>query len=398
MREHYLDDLPRAADLVIIGGGIVGAATAFHAARAGVRPLILERRPRLCTLTTPVSTGAFRLQFDNEEELALVRESVELFLHFEDATEQRTYDPHIRAQGYLWLTTSPERAAVHRELVARQHAWGQTDIELLDGDEIRYRFPYVSPSVVSGRFRAGDGFLHPKEVAMGLVDASCADVLTACGVTGFDVRDGRLAGVQTTRGTIATRTAVIAAGPFAGIVAASAGIDLPVETVRRQKVVVPQAPEVPVAAPMTIDDDTGAHWRPALTDGAYLLFTDPTTPATPPADDVTVDHTFAFQVLDPQSSVSMGRVSPFWHHVWHRGGTNWIVQAGQYTMSPDHRPLIGPTAVDGLYVNGGYSGHGIMGSPAGSRVLIDVLTGIMPQGENPFRLDREFVVRHMDVL
>ena len=74
---RFVDAPPRSADLVIIGGGIVGAATAFFAARAGLSAVILEKRPALCTLTTPVSTGAFRLQFDNPEEIALVREGVD---------------------------------------------------------------------------------------------------------------------------------------------------------------------------------------------------------------------------------------------------------------------------------------------------------------------------------
>jgi sarcosine oxidase, subunit beta len=398
MRERYLTALPHTAELVVVGGGIVGTATAFHAARAGIRPLILERRPRLCTLTTPVSTGAFRLQFDNEEELTLIRESVDLFLNFADRTEQADYDPRVRAQGYLWLTTSPRRASAHRDLVAQQHAWGQTDVELLDGDEARYRFPHISPEVVSARFRAGDGFLDPKEVALGFADAARADVLTNCAVTGFRVEGGRLAGVQTDRGEIATRNAVIAAGPFLGPVSATAKLDLPVTTVRRQKVVFPQSFAVPAHAPMTIDDDTGAHWRPALNGGAYLLFTDPNTPPSPPADDVPLDHRFAFELLDPDSHVSVSRVTPFWRDIWHRGAANWMVQAGQYTMTPDHRPLIGQSAIEGLYINGGYSGHGIMGSPAGSRILIDVLRGSLPAAENPFRPDRQFVARHMDVL
>ena len=90
---------PRTADLVVIGGGIVGAATAFYAARAGIRSVLIESRPALCTLTTPVSTGAFRLQFSTEEELRLVEETVALFENFADVTGQAEYDPAIRAQG-----------------------------------------------------------------------------------------------------------------------------------------------------------------------------------------------------------------------------------------------------------------------------------------------------------
>src|SRR5205807_10624000 len=85
-------DLPTSADLVVIGGGIVGAATAFFARRAGLSVVLLEKRPALCTLTTPVSTGAFRLQFDNSEEVALVREGIDLFDHFAAVTELDGYD------------------------------------------------------------------------------------------------------------------------------------------------------------------------------------------------------------------------------------------------------------------------------------------------------------------
>ena len=98
---RYSTDPPATADLVVIGGGVVGAATAWQAARAGLRPVIVEARPALCTLTTPVAAGAFRLQFDNLEELTLVRESVDLFLHFEERTGQRAYALNVRQQGYL---------------------------------------------------------------------------------------------------------------------------------------------------------------------------------------------------------------------------------------------------------------------------------------------------------
>lgn len=393
----YLTDLPAAADLVIIGGGIVGAASAFFAARAGLRPLLLERRPALCTLTTAAATGAFRLQFDNAEELALVRESVEVFLNFAAVTGQTAYDPMVRQQGYLWLATEAETAARQRALVAMQHGWGQTDIELLDGDEVRYRFPYVAANVAQARFRQGDGFLEPKRIAMGFAAGSGAPVAVNCGVTGFRVSGGRLVGVETTRGTVATEAAVIACGPLSGLLADVAGVRLPIAAVRRQKVILPDLPEVPPEAPMTIDEETGVHWRPALR-GAYLLFTDPATPPSDPAEDVPTDRRFAFQLLDPESPVAAARTAPFWRSVWERNRANWIIQAGQYTMTPDHRPLLGPTPVDGLWVNTGYSGHGVMGSPAGGRLIVDMLTGALPLTTNPFALDRAFVERAIATL
>ncbi|HKC75334.1 MAG TPA: FAD-dependent oxidoreductase [Chloroflexota bacterium] len=393
----YLSHPPSTAQIIIVGGGVVGAATAFYAARAGLRPVLLERRPALCTLTTPVATGAFRLQFDNREELELVRRSVELFLNFAEITRQRDYDLSIRQQGYLWLTTSEAGAERQRRLVAAQQAWGQHDVELLGRDEVRHRFPYVAAHVMQARFRAGDGFLDPKALTMGLVAASGAAVVVGCGVTGFRVQSGRLTGVETVAGTVGTETAVIAAGPFSGVLAAAAGINLPITTVRRQKVILPDVPQVPRDAPMTIDEDTGTHWRPAL-HGAYLLCTDPATPPSPPVEDVCPDHRFAFHLLDPTSPITAARIVPFWKAVWERNTAHWIIQAGQYTMTPDHRPLLGPTAVPGLWVNTGYSGHGIMGGPAGSAHLVDLLAGTRSLDENPFRLDRTFETREFDAL
>ena len=394
---RYVRDPPRAAELVIIGGGIVGAATAFHASRAGLRPVLLERRAALCTLTTPASTGAFRLQFDNREELELVRESVDLLSNFSEITGQTRYDPKLRRQGYLWCTTDPGRAGWQRDLVRKQHTWDQSDVEHLDGDEVRRRFPYVSPAVLAARYRAGDGFLDPKEITLGFAASSGADVVTDCGVTGLRVEGGRLTSVGTNRGEISTGCAVIAAGPFSGDVTSLAGVELSVRTVRRHKMTMPEVPEVPQNAPMTIDDDTGAHWRPGLR-GAFLLYTDPDEPPGPPAEDLPTDHGFALALLDPKSPISVARVAPFWRGVWERGSANWILQAGQYTITPDHRPLLGPTPVEGLYVNTGYSGHGVMGSAAGSRIVVDTLTGRLSPDQNPFRPTREFQHREIDRL
>jgi sarcosine oxidase subunit beta len=391
----YLIEPPASAELVVIGGGVIGAATAFHAAQAGLKPLIVEARPALCTLTTPVAAGAFRLQFDELEELSLVRESAELFLNFREVTQQDRYDLRVRQQGYLWLTTDERNAERQRAMVARLHQWGQGDVELLTGDEVRRRFPYVGGNAVQARWRGGDGFLDTTQLTFGLVHGSGADVMVDCATTGFVASGGRLTGIRTTKGVVPTDVAVIAAGPLSGLLARAEGIDLPIVTVRRQKLILPEVPEVPPHAPMTIDEDTGVHWRPALA-GAWLLFTDPATPESPPADNVPVDPAFAFQLLDPTSPFSVARVVPFWREVWDRGAVPWLLQAGQYTMTPDHRPLIGPLSIEGLWVNTGYSGHGIMLGPAGSRLLVDLLTG--KAESNPFSPGRAFERREPPTL
>ncbi len=384
---RYVTEVPRSAELVVLGGGVVGAATAFFASRAGIRVLLLEARPALCSLTTAVATGGYRLQLDHEDELPLVRRSVELFERFGDETGQTVHDPGLRRQGYLWLTRDPQVADRQRELVDRQRGWGIDGLELLSGDQARERFPWLSPAVLQARFRAADGLIDPRPITMGLAAGSTADVALGCAVTGFGLYDGRLVSVETTAGRIAVERAVIACGPLSGLVAGWAGVQLPVEAVRRHRMVMWHLPDVPADAPMTIDEDTTAHWRP-IVGGAYLCYPDPDEPATPPVEHVAPDHALAFRLLDPSSPIAVARTAPFWERVWRRNGVPWAVQAGQYTMTPDQRPLIGETDVPGLFVNTGYSGHGVMAGPGGSELLAELLAG--RAGDNPFRLDRSF--------
>jgi len=418
-RLRTTDVIPATADLVVVGAGVVGCATAFRAARAGLRTVVLDARPRPATLTTPAATGAYRLQFDNAEEVALVREGVELYESFAERAGLPGYDLGLRPQGYLFCARDEDASARQRELVERQRGFGLDDVELLDGDEVRRRFPYVAESVVQARFRARDGFIDQVRLAWGYALAASggpgvdrpvgsAEATFALGqrVTALRVVGGRIVAVETHDGAVAAPLVVLATGPFLGRTAALAGVDVPIAPTRRQKVVVPEAPEVPQDAPMTIDESTGAHWRPALA-GAYVLLTEHGTPPTDPAWSVPTSADFAFRLLDPASSDGVALVSPFWTEVWERG-VNWTIQAGQYEYTPDHRPFVGATPVSGLWLNGGWSGHGVMGSGGGSRLLLEAITGTStgpswglradgPEG-NPFRLDRPLEPRRHDVL
>ena len=254
-----LADLPATAELVVIGAGVIGAATAFAARRAGIDAVVLEARPAAAAATTAAATGAYRVQQDDPDELALVRETVAAMEGFAEYTGQDRYDPAPVRAGLLSLTTVD--ADGQRETVAHQRSIGVDGIELLDGDEARARFPFLAPEVVSARFRQDDGLLDQRQLALGLLEH--VPVVLGCRVTGFDGRD-----VVTTRGTISAGACVIACGPMSGVVAELAGLSLPITTFLRHKVVLPDVPAVPQWAPLVFDEDTGAHWRPALR-GAY---------------------------------------------------------------------------------------------------------------------------------
>jgi len=413
------DRPPPTADLIVVGAGVVGCATAFRATRAGLRTVVLDARPRPATLTTPAATGAYRLQFDNPEEVALVREGVELYEDFANRAGLPGYDIGLRRQGYLFCARDDVALERQRELVGRQRAFGLDDVELLDGDEVRHRFPYIAETVRGARFRAGDGFIDPVRLAWGYALAAsggpgvdlpqgAAEATFVLGqrVVGLRTVGGRIVAVETHDGAVAASLVVLATGPFVGRTAALAGIDVPIAPTRRQKVVIADAPEVPADAPMTIDEETGAHWRPAL-GGACVLLTERDTPPSEPAWSVPTSADYAFRLLDPASPDAVAHVAPFWTEIWERG-VGWILHAGQYEYTPDHRPFVSGTAVEGLWLNGGWSGHGVMGSGGGSRLLLDAITGrptgpdwglrmTGPEG-NPFRLDRPMEAGHHDVL
>jgi sarcosine oxidase subunit beta len=378
---------PPTAELVIVGGGIMGAATAFAARRAGLRPLVLEARAAPASGTTAIATGAYRLQHDNAEELELARETVAAFRDFTAFTGQDRYGSGLVANGRVHATTTEAGVAAQRALRDRQAGLGVTGVELVDGDDARARFPFLAPAVRQIRYRAEDGVLDPKQAALGLLEGAGASLVTRCRVTGFELTGGRLAGVRTERGTIATDACVLAAGPTSGAVAALAGVDLPLHVLRRHKVVLPEVPEVPPDAPLVYDDDTGAHWRAAYR-GAVALAPDADDVRHEPALDPTPDPAFPYAVLDPASPSSVARTTPFWGDVWRDGRAAWSLLCGLYTMTPDHRPLLGATPLEGLYVNTGYSGHGVMLSIAGARHVMAALT---VGATGPFRPDRTFV-------
>ena len=402
---------PSSVDLIVVGGGVAGAATAYFAARAGLDVLVLERRSEIASLTTAAATGAFRLQHDNVEELDLVREGLPLYLNFAAESGLTGWNLGIRQQGYLFCSRTDASVAKGRALVELQRSFGLTDVELLDGDAARARWPYLAPEILQVRFRAGDGFIDQVALARGYAAASShaariagatpgghARYLLDTSVNGF-LRDGNggVIGVETTRGTVHAPQTVIAAGPWSGTVARLAALDLPIAPTIRQKLVIPHLPAVDQSAPMTIDDETGSHWRPALA-GAFALRTDPETPAGEPLEEVPTDESMAHALLDPASPTSLAHLAPFWREVWRDGPPAWHLMAGQYEYTPDHRPFIGPTGQSGLFVNTGYSGHGVMCSAGGARRTVDLLLGRADAAAEPFRVGRPMAQRAHDVL
>lgn len=369
-------------DVLVIGGGIVGCATAFYLNEHGLRPAIVERKPQFASLTTAASLQAVRAQFTDQANIDMMRESLDVYEQFADRVDDFV-DIGLRQQGYLFVTTRDDGPMLTQARVELQHSLGLDDVDYMDGDTARAAWPYLSERVTAASFRARDGWLSARAAALGFARKAHARRLTNITVNTIRVIDGKLAGLETSEGFIRAPHIVLAAGPFSARLAATAGLDLPLHLGRRHHLVLNDCATIPANAPMTIDADYGAHWRPNDDAGASLAWSEADAPGEP-LDPVPADAGFTRRVL-----AGVSRISPFYQQIAaNLSDDGFTLLAGQYTITPDDKPLIGQSAIAGLWLNTGYSGHGVMGAPAGGRLLADLINGVARPDAAAFAPDR----------
>ncbi|MGD9081393.1 MAG: FAD-binding oxidoreductase [Desulfobacterales bacterium] len=370
-------------DAVVIGGGIVGTATAFWLSRAGLEVVLVEMRDGLSTLTTPASAECFRAQFAEPAMAALAIPSIEMFENFAEVIGIPDYNISIKQQGYLFLTDNPETVDDLKENIAQQHKLGVTDSQFLETEEILKRFPFVSSSVLAATFRQRDGWLSCHETTQGFAKGSNARFFLNTKASGIQTDDKGVCGVETDRGILQTRTVINAAGPFAGDVGKMAGVDLPLEPVRRQKVYVKTSVAVPPDAPFTVDVNNNCYWRPEA-GGVIIGWVDADEPVSQPAERVPTDWEFPALTLD-----KVKRLTPFFEEIEKTvRQPDMDTSAGYYMYTPDDQPLIGQvTEVPGFYINCGYWA-GVMLSPQAGKRISDLVTGAMDPKDNPLRPTR----------
>jgi len=313
----------------------------------------------------------------------MARASIEVWENFAEVIGIPGYEISLHHGGYLFITDDAGMVDQLRRAVTQHHALGVTDSEYLTGAEVRARFPYISDRVVAATFRQRDGWFSSHEATQGFAKGSRARCLLRTRATGI-LRDAQgVCGVETERGAIATRVAVNAAGPFAGPVGRMAGLDLPLQPVRRQKVFVAPHPLIPQDAPLVIDLVRDAYWRPE-TGGAYMAWVDPDEPAGEPAERLPTDWDFPAVVLE-----KLIPLTPFWEQV--AAGlkaADLQLSAGQYVYTPDDQPLIGPAPeAPGFYLNCGYWA-GVMLAPEAGRRIAQLVTGELAPQDNPLRPTR----------
>ena len=360
------------ADVVIVGGGCMGASVAYHLARRGVTDLVLvEREKLLGTGSTGRNAGGVRHQFSNEANIRLSIESIKLFERFADEVGQ-SIDFH--QDGYLFLLSAESSVETFRANVALQRRLG-VDVQWLDARQAAQLAPGLDVEGVAGAtFCQRDGVADPNGVTMGFARAAQASGVSIerdTEVTGIDVRGGRVAGVETTRGRIETPVVVNAAGPHARSIGRMAGVDVPVDPYRRHIFIATldgngsSGTRVPSSHILVIDFDTTFYFH---REGAGLLF-GMGDPDETPTFDTTVQWDFLPQVIDVAVRRLPVLADASISHAW----------AGLYEVTADGNPIIGATdGVEGFYQINGFSGHGFQHSPAAGRILADLIAGRDP--------------------
>jgi len=353
-----------SADIVIIGAGIVGSSIAYHLTQAGCRNvLVLERESHQGKGSTGKSMGGVRAQFSTPVNIRMSLYSIPFFRAFEGALG---HPSGYRDQGYLFVATQEHHLRYLRTNYALQTSLGLKAVELLKAADVARMVPQLrADDILGGSFCSTDGFVDPHSVMTGFmlraVDGG-ARLLRNAEATAIEQDGAGICAVLTQTDRIETRTVINAAGAWAGLVSKLAGLDLPVEPLRRMLVPTEPFDKIAHSAPMTVDMATGFHFRPEGL-GLLLAWNDPDET---PGFKTDFDPGFVEKILtrgvDRVPCLEEAEVNP--KRAW----------AGLYEMTPDHHPILGAVpGIPGLYLANGFSGHGVMHSPATGKIVSDLV-------------------------
>jgi sarcosine oxidase subunit beta len=352
------------AEVIVVGGGVMGLSAAFHLAEAGVDVMLLER-DELGSGSTCRAAGGVRAQFSDPVNIELARRSLAAFERF---GRRPGAEIDLRQHGYLFLLDNDADVAAFEAGVRLQNQLGVPSRMLTVRQAVELSPLIVADGLLAAAFSPTDGHCTPEAVVQGYARgarALGARIRQHCAVTGIEAVDGVITGVRTTDGLVDTSTVVVTAGAWSAEVGAMVGVPLPVVPLRRQIIVTSELPDLPAGLPMTIDFGTSFYFHP---EGPGLLVG---------MSDPNQEPGFHLGTGDewlPGLAEAVQRRAPALADVGiaHR----W---AGLYEMSPDHNALIGEARdVSRLLYATGFSGHGFLQGPAVGEVLRDLVLGVAP--------------------
>jgi sarcosine oxidase subunit beta len=368
-------------DAVVVGGGAMGASIAYHlAAAGGGRVVLLEREAALGTGSTGRCAGGFRIQFSSEINVRLSLASVSMIRSF---TEEHGLPLDVDVDGYLFLVRDEASWPGYRAAAAMQRSLGAR-VEELDAAAVAELVPGLATEGVAGAtFGPDDGIADPSGLTNGYATlARRAGAELRLGTAATAIRTspggGRVTGVSTPDGDIDAPVVVNAAGVWARDLAATCGLDLPIEPQPRHVVTTSGFPGRPERRTLVIDTATMFYFH---REGAGVLMGMPRlADAVATFETVVDDRWIAEELLPVAVSVLPALADAGLARSW----------VGLYEMTPDHHAILGPVdGLDGLYLANGFSGHGFQHAPIVGKVIAELVTGAPPTVDvSTLRLER----------
>jgi sarcosine oxidase, subunit beta len=367
-------EVPSRADIVIIGAGVMGASAAYHLAQRGWKNIvILEKDANFGQGATGRCAGGVRYQFATEINIKLSMASLPMMTRFKDEVGQEV---NYRKCGYLFVLTDEKDLPQFQKQLKLQHHLG-VETEWLSAEEVRSRLPGMQfEDAQAGTFNAQDGLVDPNSVVLGYITAaqrSGAKLLTNVEVVGINVVKNKVVGVETSAGYIETPLILNSAGPWSAHIGRMAGIEIPVQPIRRQMFTTGPLAEVSPDFPFTIDFAQSLYFH---REGEGLLI-GMSNPNELPGFNQVVDEDF--ELINFEAAVKR---MPLIQNA--RRASHW---AGLYEVTPDAHPIFGTSAVDGFMIVTGFSGHGFMHGPISGKLISELICDGAFQTVNVSALD-----------
>ncbi len=356
--------MTRTADAIIIGGGINGCATAHALARRGVRHVVLIEKGHIASGPTGRSSGIVRQHYSHETLAAMARDSVRVWTHFADEVGG---DAGFVPCGVVFAA-GDEGAGAVRAAVEMQQRIG-INTRLIVPDDMRALDPAVSTDGLGcAAYEPGGGYADPALAASSFAEAAerlGVTVLRKTRVTRLMLEAGRITGVGTTAGDIASPLVINVAGVWGAKVAAMAGADVPITVSRHPVVILRRPTRWRASTPVWADLSTGWYFKPERDATIMVGSLADIDVAVDPEDHLT---TTTFEEVERYSLAILGRF-PVMEEGAAQGG--W---AGLYDVTPDWQPVIDRVpGVDGFYCACGFSGHGFKIAPAVGRAVAELV-------------------------
>lgn len=347
------------ADVVIIGGGIMGASTAYHLAKRGNTSVVLLESGEMFGLgSTGLNAGGVRYQFATPVNIELSKTSIAMMERFATDMDQEV---GLRRCGYLFMLDNAADLEQMTRNVALQNAHGVPS-KVVSTAEIAALVPEVNlDGIIGGTWCPRDGLVDPNSLLQGYVSNARrlgATLITNAPVTRIDTEQGRVLSVHSSAGMIRAKHVVIAAGPWSMQVGALAGIHIPIQPIRRQIAVTAPIPNLRKEFPFVIDFSRALYFH---REGNGLL-TGMSNRDEQPGFDTSVDETWRLHHLEHAMErlplLADAEIAAEW--------------AGLYEVTPDDQPIIGRIPmIEGLYICAGFSGHGLMHGPAAGMLMAE---------------------------